>query len=309
MQIERTIENIVKSLREGQFANEQSFSQGIVLPILSDLGWDVFNTNAVWPEYSTGKGRVDFALCAPPGKPKCFVEVKQQGKAEDGVKQALEYAFHTGAQFVTLTDGQTWSFYLPAEQGSYEDRRVFMLDLFERSLQESNEVFHRYLEEKRVASGEALDTARKDYHNKNRLSAARQEIPASWNELVTRNDKQLVELLTDAVETKAGIRPDEKDVLGFLSRLSTSEPTVPVRPPRPRPDYPPNGGKRPSQADMRIYALVDGTKARGKETRLGLICDVIEAAGGQASLKDIKHKIISGGYRGPRSGKPLTPRT
>ncbi len=134
MQIERTIENIVHSLREGQFANEQSFSQGIVLPILRDLGWDVFNTNAVWPEYSTGEGRVEFALCAPLGKPKCFVEVKQQGKAEDGVKQALEYAFHTGAQFVTLTDGQTWSFYLPAEQGSYEDRRVFMLDLFERSV-------------------------------------------------------------------------------------------------------------------------------------------------------------------------------
>ena len=34
--------------------------------------------------------------------------------------------------FVVLTDGETWSFYLPAEQGSYEDRRVYKLDLFER---------------------------------------------------------------------------------------------------------------------------------------------------------------------------------
>ena len=162
MQLERTIADIDQKLRDGRFPNEQSISQGIVLRILSDLGWDVYDTNIVWPEYSTGEGRVDFALCAPPGKPKCFVEVKQQGKAEDGVKQALEYAFHTGAQFVTLTDGQTWSFYLPAEQGSYEDRRVFKLDLFERTEQESADILRRYLEREKIASGQALDTARKE---------------------------------------------------------------------------------------------------------------------------------------------------
>ena len=177
MQVERTIEDIAQKLREGRFPNEQSISQGIVLRILSNLGWEVYDTNIVWPEYSTGEGRVDFALCAPPGNPRCFVEVKQPGKAEDGVKQALEYAFHTGAQFVTLTDGQTWSFYLPAEQGSYEDRRVFKLDLFERTERESAEILQRYLERERLASGEALKTARQEYRDRNRRSAARQAIP------------------------------------------------------------------------------------------------------------------------------------
>ena len=156
MPLNSTIEDIAQNLRAGRFPNEQSISQGIVLRVLSDLGWEVYDTSIVWPEYSTGEGRVDFALCAPREKPRCFVEVKQPGKAEDGVKQALEYAFHTGAQFVTLTDGQTWSFYLPAEQGSYEDRRVFKLDLFERTEQESAEILRRYLEQERVASGEAL---------------------------------------------------------------------------------------------------------------------------------------------------------
>lgn len=219
MQIELTIADIVQKLREGRFPNEQSISQGIVLRILSDLGWDVYDTNIVWPEFSTGEGRVDFALCDPRAKPRCFVEVKQPGKAEDGVKQALEYAFHTGAQFVTLTDGQTWSFYLPAEQGSYEDRRVFKLDLFERTEQKSAEILRRYLKRGRVASGEALNTARKEYRDRNRQSAARQAISGAWNELVERADELLVELLTDAVESKAGIRPDEKDILSFFARL------------------------------------------------------------------------------------------
>ena len=219
MPIETTIEDIVQKLREGRFPNEQSISQGIVLRVLRDLGWDVYDTKRVWPEYSTGDGRVDFALCAPPEEPKSLVEVKQPGKAEDGVKQALEYAFHTGAQFVTLTDGQTWSFYLPAVQGSYEDRRVFKLDLFERTEQESAETLRRYLEQESVASGEALETARKEYHNKNRRAAARQAIPAAWREIVEKGDQQLVDLLTDAVESKVGIRPDEKDILNFFEGL------------------------------------------------------------------------------------------
>src|SRR5262249_43268218 len=38
--------------------------------------------------------------------------------------QALEYAFHIGVPSVVLRDGRTWSFYLPAEEGSYEERRA-----------------------------------------------------------------------------------------------------------------------------------------------------------------------------------------
>ena len=274
MQLERTVADIDQKLRDGRFPNEQSISQGIVLRILSDLGWDVYDTNVVWPEFSTGEGRVDFALCAPPAKPKCFVEVKQQGKAEDGVKQALEYAFHTGAQFVTLTDGQTWSFYLPAEQGSYEDRRVFKLDLFERTEEESAEILRRYLDREKVASGQALDTARKEYRNKNRRSAAQKAIPAAWHELVDRGDELLVELLTDAVESKSGIRPDEKDVLKFLTELAVVAAAISPTTPSPRNPLKKNDGttgflrsglgKRPAPgtATGRVWDIADEISAR-----------------------------------------------
>lgn len=133
MSLESTLTDITTRLRQGRFPNEQAISQGIVLRVLQELGWDTWDTTLVWPEFQTGEGRVDFALCHPPSKPAVFIEVKQPGKAEDAVRQALEYAFHTGVPFVVLTDGKTWSFYLPAEQGSYEDRRVYKLDLFERA--------------------------------------------------------------------------------------------------------------------------------------------------------------------------------
>lgn len=106
------IEDVTSRLRQGRFPNEQSISQGIVLRLLHQLGWDVYDPTSVWPEYNTGEGRVDFALCHPPSRPAVFIEVKQPGKAESGIRQALEYAFHTGVPFVVLTDGKTWSFHL-----------------------------------------------------------------------------------------------------------------------------------------------------------------------------------------------------
>ena len=231
MALENILSDILQKLRQGAFANEQAISQGIVLRIMQQLEWDTFDTSLVWPEYQTGEGRADFALCNPASKPAVFIEVKQPGRAENAVKQALEYAFHTGVPFVVLTDGRTWSFYLPAEQGSYEDRRVYKLDLYERSPNEAGEIFYRYLNHARVKSGEALESARKEYRSRNRRSEARRAIPEAWRELVEKGDEMLVEILTSAVETKAGVRPDENDVADFLVKLGRPiSPAQPVTP-------------------------------------------------------------------------------
>ncbi len=65
--------DIIARLRQGRFPNEQAISQGIVLRVLQELGWDIYDTTAVWPEFQTGEGRADFALCHPPSKPADFM--------------------------------------------------------------------------------------------------------------------------------------------------------------------------------------------------------------------------------------------
>jgi len=229
MSLETALSDIIARLRQGRFSNEQSISQGIVLRLLQELGWDTWDTTIVWPEYQTGEGRADFALCHPPSKPSICIEVKQPGKAEDAVRQALEYAFHTGVPFIVLTDGKTWSFYLPAEQGSYDERRVFKLDLFERQPSDSARILESYLGRSRVESGEALELARQEYRNRNRRTQARAAIPEAWKELVEKGDEYLFELLAGAVETKAGVRPHDDDVTGFLAQLG--RPNVVQSPP------------------------------------------------------------------------------
>jgi len=165
-----------------------------------------------------------------------FMEVKPPGKAEDAVRQALDYAFHSGGvPFVVLTDGKTWSFYLTMEQGSYEDRRVYKLDLFEREPTEAAATLARYLTRSRVESGEALEAARQEYRNRNRRTLAQAAIPIAWRELTEKGDELLVELLADAVESKAGIRPEEDDVTAFLTSLGRPVILQPSTPPRTAP--------------------------------------------------------------------------
>ena len=220
MSLEQTLSDVTTKLREGRFPNEQAISQGIVLRILQELGWTTWDVSLVWPEYQTGEGRADFALCHPASKPAVFIEVKPPGRAEDAVRQALDYAFHSGGvPFVVLTDGKSWSFYLTMEQGTYEDRRVYKLDLFERSPNEAAAKLVQYLSYDRVRSGEAVESARQEYRSRNRAAQARAAMPGAWQELVIKGDELLVDLLASAVETKAGIRPEEDDILTFLTSL------------------------------------------------------------------------------------------
>lgn len=217
-----TLADITTRLRQNKFSNEQQVSQGIVLRILEKLGWNIWDASVVWPEFQTGEGRADFALCHPPSKPAVVVEVKQVGKSEDAVRQALGYAFHCGAPFVVLTDGRIWNFYLPAEQGDYEDRRVCRIDLYERSTSEAAEDFQRYLSRANVESGKSLEAAKTEFHNRKRRLQARGAIPEAWRELVKRRDGGLIEILLRAVESEVGFRPEADDISDFLGNLHAS---------------------------------------------------------------------------------------
>src|SRR2546422_11353878 len=200
MPLKETIETIVRNLRQGRYQNEQSVSVMVVLPILRELGWDTMTPDFVWPEYSVKNGRVDYALCFPEQHPKVFVEVKQPGNAEGADQQLFEYALRHGVRMALLTDGRTWSFYLPGEEGSYEDRRVYKLDLLERTSEASAETLNRYLSQTRIVSGQAIDDAVREIRDRGRTALATKTIPAAWQSLVEDADPTVTERIADEVE-------------------------------------------------------------------------------------------------------------
>ena len=206
------------ALKGGRFPNEAAISQGVVLRLLRALEWPVDDPQVVFPEYTVEARRVDFALCPRPQKPVVFIEVKQVGQTAGADKQLFEYAFHAGVPMAVLTDGQEWNFYLPAEQGAYEERRVYKLDLLERDLGESARIFSRYLAYSDVCSGQAIDHAKADYRNVARQREIEGTLPKAWGRLIEEPDELLVELLAKKVESLCGYRPDASLVGTFLER-------------------------------------------------------------------------------------------
>jgi hypothetical protein len=224
--IENHIEQVRDRLRRGEYTSEAAVSQGILLPALHELGWPVFDTSVVVPEYSLEGRRVDYALCHPANRPSVFVEVKKVGLSDGADRQLFEYAFHRGVPMAILTDGQEWSFYLPGEQGRYDERRVYKLDLLERDIEEAVKRLEKYLGYERVCSGEALKSAREDYQNVARNREIETVLPKAWSALLEEPDSLLLELLAEKAEDLCGYKPDLDVCSRFLARSMKGSPVT-----------------------------------------------------------------------------------
>ena len=213
-----TIHEIVSNIRDGLFMNEAAVSQGIIQRILQALNWPIYNPRIVTPEFSLSGGRVDFALCHPLDRPIVFIEVKQIGKIDGAEKQLFEYAFHQGVPMAILTDGAEWQFFLPAEQGNYDDRRVYKLDLLEREPEEIVERFNRYLNYNDICNGTAIENARRDYKNVAKGREIKRTLPEAMIKLINEGDELLVDLLSEKVESLCGYSPDQDVVMNYLKQ-------------------------------------------------------------------------------------------
>jgi len=184
--------------------------------ILQELGWDIYDPSVVRREFPLEKGRVDYALFTSSVAPVVLIEAKAPSSGEDGTRQLFTYAFHQGTPFVILANGREWSFYLPAEQGNYAERRVQKFDLLERNSKDSASVLEKYLRFDRVQDGTAHADARTDYQSAARQRDAEKAIPRAWRELVSLPDELLIELIAEKVVSLIGFRPTDEQIEAFL---------------------------------------------------------------------------------------------
>jgi len=216
------LKQIGERLRSSAYVNEAAITHGIVMPLIKELGWDTADPRQVIPEFTNARGRVDFALIGLGQRPSIFVEVKQVGRANDGDRQLFEYAFHEGVPLCVLTDGREWSFYLPSGQGSYNDRRVYRLQLDDRSPEEAQAILSRYLLRESVLDQSAFENARRDHQAIAGKREALAILPRAWVDLVSEGHELLVETLVDKAEALSGYAPSGADALAFLQTLKPS---------------------------------------------------------------------------------------
>lgn len=224
MNLESDIADIREKLSRGIFNNEAAVRSGIVMRLLRALGWPDEDPSLVAPEYSIGGRRVDFALCQRPLTPAVFLEVKPVGEANptntnadtDAEKQLFEYAFHQGVPIAVLAKGGRWSFYWPAGQGVYEERKIAKIDLSADAPEQCAEVLRRYLDYQTVLSNQAERNARSDHEISRKRREAKRALAPAWRRLLEQPHETLVDLLCREAGKIAGLPIERDDAIELI---------------------------------------------------------------------------------------------
>ena len=260
------IEDIRERLNNSDFQNEAAVSNGIVQRLLSGLGWPVWESKVVWPEYSVGGGRVDFALCHPESQPKALIEVKDVGKIDGAEEQLFQYAFHRGAPILVLTDGQIWRFFWPLAPGSYREREVRELDLVKDRPEKIAESLARYLQYAAVQNQTAEEAIKEDHRNALRQREAVKHMPEAWTNLIQEENALLMRAVGEETESLCGHKPSNEQIVHFLKNLGGSAPVDDNR--KPSPTTIRESESRPSHDSSKKRQAPTKKSARNPATRL-----------------------------------------
>lgn len=225
----------IRSNRAIATVDEASIKAGVVLRLLSVLGWNPFDITEVKPEFTVESKRVDFALRLFDAN-KVFIEAKRPNEVLDGhQQQLLEYSFKQGVRLAILTNGLTWWFYLPLNEGSWEERRFFSVDILQQEPDSVADRFMDLLSKANVSSGNALKNAEHLYSSKQKRTALRDTLPRALNRILTEPDSVLVDLVSDTVEKMSGFRPEPDDVRKFIKESLSGGRQADQIPPAPAP--------------------------------------------------------------------------
>jgi hypothetical protein len=160
------IENLIRFLEKlktkpTKSTDEASIKQGIVLPVLDRLKWDIADTDEVKPEYTVENRRVDYSLRIN-NIDKVFIEAKNADEDlsnDRHQEQLLDYSFRRGIKISILTNGMTWWFYLPMKEGEWKARKFYTIDIDEQEISAIAEKFVDLLSKHNIKDNKALDYA------------------------------------------------------------------------------------------------------------------------------------------------------
>ncbi len=204
---------------------EEATKQAVVLRILKALGWNPFDVEEVYPEYSVGSKRVDYSLRYK-GKNKVFIEVKKIDEDLDNhQEQLLNYSFQEGVKLAVLTNGISWWFYLPLREGSWEQRKFYTIEIYDQDSDEVVKKFKDFLSKQNVISNRAVENAENLYKSNQKQNLIKETIPKAWKKIITEPDELLVDLLSETTEKLCGYKPDNETVEKFLLNIN-KEPVI-----------------------------------------------------------------------------------
>ena len=218
--------------------DEDNVKRVAIEPILGELGWNIYDTNEFRSENKLSGGKVDYSLRLE-NKTKVFLEAKnpreELGKHQ---RQLLEYAFEKGVPLAVLTNGLNWWFYLPLQEGNWEERRFSVIELRNPDVSQTADLLVDFLSRENVRSGVAVAYAESLLDSLWKDKKIEEALPRAWNQLITDPHDQLLALLNQKVKELCGWGAHLDQIKRFLANLPkpTSGQSIPT--PFPTPPIP-----------------------------------------------------------------------
>lgn len=212
--------------------NETQAKKAIIEPICECLKWETSDPDEVRLEYSTSSGgRVDYAFFNDK-KTVILLEAKRPGESLDNSKyntQLLGYAFEVGAPLAVLTNGIEWWLYLPREDGHWEERKFYTIDILAQEIDSICDRLIEFLGKDHVISGSAVDNAKKMRKSREGKQKIQTTLPEVWEEIINEPNELLVDLLIEETERKCGFKPNEQQAKSFINKITRPTGPLPAR--------------------------------------------------------------------------------
>ena len=212
-----------------RFSTPAEVLEGIAKPLLTQLGWDFGDPRRVVPGFDAGPGKVDLALCHPPGHPRILVRIDA---SQDSCRRQGGHPFDDCAldaiQLEISGNGQEWAFHFPAGVGSIRNREFARFDIVADPEEEVAGELESYLAFHAVMSGEAFRQAEWRYRER-RFPA---EAIAAWRRALLGSE--VLERFVAEMKAATGVSPDRDRVQDFV-RSQVDGMEWPADPPDPKP--------------------------------------------------------------------------
>lgn len=210
MSVAETLKTLSGRIRSRTIASKAEVRQGVILALLHELGWPVFDTNVVRPSHSINGDSVDFGLLGNQGKLVAVIIVDAPSELDvDAVDPSL-YVSESDDPLVIHTNGLAWRFMLSLPPKGISCDKAFVVSIDGNS---TGERFGLLLRRENMVAGHAhVELARLLAHK----PAETAILMAAWRSLVGTEDQSLPTLLADKVEARTGSRPSVEEVAAFF---------------------------------------------------------------------------------------------
>jgi len=216
--MEKKIVSFIEELKSNKKLaafDEASTKQAVVLRLLSFLGWDIFNVEEVYPDYSANSTNVSYALRIKSTN-KVFIDVKRvHAKLDNHQKSLVNLASREDVNLAVLTNGITWWFYLISATGNWQRKWFYSIDLIKQKPDSFVPNLIDLISKTKVAKGQSLKAAKSLFQRKRQKLAAN-FLPEAWNQIISQPNKIFVELLSEQTEKLCRYKVDTKSIQKFL---------------------------------------------------------------------------------------------